>query len=146
MNGRFLGFIGFCFKQVLSFTWWCLNHDLHFLLGTLAVVCALISFVRLPGCKGESSLKDYPRVLIRGDSAVIVVPETEDPKAKLYYVSCQNDKWDLRQTIDLTPYLDGWFCNLFSYSATFDRQGDEETNQVHAIAMNDRWLAIAVCE
>ena len=146
MNGRFLGFIGFCFKHVLSFIWWCINHDLRYLLGTLAVVCALISFVCLPGCKGEPSLKDYPRVLICGDSAVIVVPETRDPKAKLYYVSRQEDKWDLRQTIDLTPFLDGWFCNFYCFSETFDRQGDELTKQVHAIAMNDHWLTIAVCE
>ena len=133
MIGRFLGFIRYC-----------ITHELRVDMVTLGVCVAFLSLVALSGC--GTSLKDYPRVLIRGDSAVIVVPETRDPKAKLYYVSRQNDKWDLRQTIDLTPHLDGWFCNLYSYYETTDRQGDEETNQVHAMAMNDRWLAIAICE
>ena len=90
--------------------------------------------------------KEAPRVIIHRDDAVVLVPSTFEPQATLYCLSKIDGQWGLRQTIDLTPYLDGWFCNFFCFGETFDRQGDEETKQVHAIAMNDRWLAISVCE
>ena len=118
--------------------------DLKTFLCTVVGFLATLSPMSLVGC--ETSLKDFPRVLIRGDSAVIVVHETRDPKAILYYVSRQDETWDLRQTIDLTPYLDGWYCHFPSYVACVDRQGDELTNQIHSIAMNDHWLVICICE
>ena len=142
MNGNLLGLFWDCIIEELRDVLLPVFVTFITLAGLLTVL--VLSLMAVSGC--GPSLKDFPRVLIHNDSAVIVVPETKDPKAKLYYISRQDDKWDLRQTIDLTPHLDGWFCNLFSYSETFDRQGDEETKQVHAIAMNDRWLAISVCE
>ncbi|MBR2585012.1 MAG: hypothetical protein IKE64_06225, partial [Thermoguttaceae bacterium] len=142
MNGNFLGLIGDCIIEELRDVLLPVFVTFISLAGLLTVL--VLFLMAVSGC--GPSLKDFPRVLIHNDSAVIVVPETKDPKATLYYVSRQDDKWDLRQTIDLTPYLDGWFCNFFCFDATYDRQGDEEKKQVHAIAMNDRWLAISVCE
>ena len=126
-----------------------MRHLLPSRLWVLLFAVSLLSGVRSPAkekAPAKTGNKEAPRVIIHRDDAAVLVPSTLKPQATLYCLSKIDGQWGLRQTIDLTPYLDGWFCNFFCFGEIFDRQGDEETKQVHAIAMNDRWLAISVCE
>ena len=121
-----------------------MRHLLPSRLWVLLFAVSLLSGVRSPAkekAPAKTGNKEAPRVIIHRDDAAVLVPSTLKPQATLYCLSKIDGRWGLRQTIDLTDRLDGWYtCILINDK---DKSGN---NDPRGFAMNDRWLAVGVRE